>query len=140
MYYCLWTTVRVFVSTVSEIKVYIYIYRAYIAYYHIAELSARASIVNKYIMWGLKDMCEMFYRKSKNHSYVAHRLILCCSSHATHSMVPSRDGLETSIVIFSHGIHQICCDGGGPLYIWGPLWHVCPYVTLHKMRSGLLYL
>ena len=26
MYYCLWTTVRVFVSTVSEIKVYIYIY------------------------------------------------------------------------------------------------------------------
>ena len=24
MYYCLWTTVRVFVSTVSEIKVYIY--------------------------------------------------------------------------------------------------------------------
>ena len=25
MYYCLWTTVRVFVSTVSEIKVYIYL-------------------------------------------------------------------------------------------------------------------
>ena len=29
MYYCLWTTVRVFVSTVSEIKVYIYIYIEY---------------------------------------------------------------------------------------------------------------
>ena len=28
----------------------------YIAYYHIAELSASASIVNTYIMWGLKDV------------------------------------------------------------------------------------
>ena len=26
MFYCLWTTVHVFVSSVSEIKVYIYIY------------------------------------------------------------------------------------------------------------------
>ena len=32
---------------------------------------------------------------------MAHCLILCCSSHATHSMVPSRDGLETSIIIFA---------------------------------------
>ena len=28
----------------------------YIAYYHIAELSARALMVNTHIMWGLKDV------------------------------------------------------------------------------------
>ena len=28
-------------------------------------------------------------------------LFLCCSSHATHSMVSSRDGLETGIIIFA---------------------------------------
>ena len=32
---------------------------------------------------------------------MGHCLFLCCSSHATHSMVPSRDGLETGIIIFA---------------------------------------
>ena len=32
---------------------------------------------------------------------MVHCLFLCCSSHTTHSTVPSRDGLETGIIIFA---------------------------------------
>ena len=28
---------------------------------------------------------------------------------------------------FCHSLHHICCDGGGPLYLWGPLWAAFPY-------------
>ena len=52
-------------------------------------------------MWGLKDVSNVFIENAKITVSVAHCLILCCSSHATHSMVPSRDGLETSIIIFA---------------------------------------
>ena len=39
MYYCLWTTVHVFVSTVSEIKVYIYIQEYIVDNIEIIEVS-----------------------------------------------------------------------------------------------------
>ena len=38
---------------------------------------------------------------------------------------------------FFHSIHQTCCDGGGPLYPWGPLWPAFPYISptfLHVPR------
>ena len=56
-------------------------------------------------------MCQMFYPERKNHSHTAHRLILCCSSHAKHSMVPSRDGLETGIIIFAKAFTRFAAMG-----------------------------
>ncbi len=51
-----WRAVAIFVYNVMiSGHIILRIITKYIAYYHIAELSARASIV-KYIMWGLKDV------------------------------------------------------------------------------------
>ena len=66
----------------------------YIAYYNIAELYAHASIVSTYV--GLERCVKYFIENAK-----IRVLFLCCSSHATHSMEPSRDGLETGIIIFA---------------------------------------
>ena len=71
----------------------------YIACYLIADLCAHASIVSTYV--GLERCVKYLIENAKNHSYVGHCLFLWCSSHATHSMVPFRDGLETGIIIFA---------------------------------------
>ena len=52
-----WRAVAIFVYNVMICgHIILRIITKYIAYYHIAELSALASIVNTYIMWGLKDV------------------------------------------------------------------------------------
>ena len=79
-------------------RIILLIITKYIAYYHIAELYAHASIVSTYV--GL-ERCVKYFIENTKISYVAHCLFLCCISHATHSMVPSRDGLETGIIIFA---------------------------------------
>ena len=37
---------------------------------------------------------------------------------------------------FCHSLHHICCDGGGPLYLWGPLWPAFPYHLLNCSRKN----
>ena len=97
----------------------------YIAYYHIAELYAHASIISTYV--GLERCVKCFIENAKI-TLVVHCFFLCCSSHATHSMVPSRDGLETGIIIFCYSFHHICCEGvAHVLYLWGPPWPAFPY-------------
>ena len=53
-----WRAVAIFVYNVMICgHIILRIITKYIAYYHIAELSARASIVNTInVMWGLKDV------------------------------------------------------------------------------------
>ena len=108
----------------------------YIAYYHIAELYVHASIVSTY-MWGLKDVSTILSKTLKSQlcgSLLLFVLQLACNAFHGALTRWTRNWHH----YFCHSLHHICCDGGGPLCLWGPLWPAFPYVV-DQCNMGTAY-
>ena len=106
-------------------RIILLIITKYIAYYQIiAQLYAHASIVST----SLKDVSNILSKTLKSQlcgTLLVFVLQLACNAFHGALSRWTRNWHH----YLCHSLHHICCDGGGPLYLWDQLWPAFPYTS-----------